>query len=291
MTPEQPAAPQPTIRERIAAQPMLVKVPEVTALFWALKLLSTGTGEAMSDFLGSLSVPLAGAIGIFGFLIALRIQTRARAYSAPRYWGLVMMVAIFGTMAADGVHDGANLAYPVTTVGYGLLVAAVFLFWYRSEGTLSIHEINTRRREYFYWAAVFGTFALGTAAGDLTAMTLKLGFLGSIFLFAGVMLIPLVGWARFSMNPILAFWFAYITTRPLGASIADWLSKPASIGGLHLGDGTVAAMGLAVFAVLVAYVTVTRRDTREHPAEPLRDHLPHPQLAEQHAPQSAPADA
>ena len=252
-------------RSRDAMQPMAAKVPAVLALFWALKLLTTGTGEALSDYLGSVSVPLAGAIGILGFLAALRIQLRARTYSALRYWGLVMMVAIFGTMAADGVHDGANLPYTVTTLGAALFVATVFVLWYRSEGTLSIHDITTRRREAFYWTAVLGTFALGTAAGDLTAISLHLGFLDSIFLFAALIAIPLIGWARFSMNPILAFWLAYITTRPLGASIADWIGKPPSVGGLGLGDGVAAAGGLAVFAVLVAYVAVTGCDARPHP--------------------------
>ena len=250
---------------RLAAQPLHVKVPEVMALFWALKLLTTGTGEATSDFLGSVSVPLAGAIGIFGFLIALRLQLRARSYSAPRYWGLVMMIAIFGTMAADGVHDGANLPYTVTTAGSALFVAAVFALWHRSEGTISIHEINTPRREAFYWTAVLGTFALGTAAGDLTAMSLGLGFFGSIILFAGLIAIPLIAWAAFSMGPVLAFWLAYVLTRPLGASIADWLGKPHSTGGLALGDGVTAALGFAAFIVLVAYVTVTGRDARAHP--------------------------
>ncbi|HUA12237.1 MAG TPA: hypothetical protein VMA83_09550 [Solirubrobacteraceae bacterium] len=253
-----------------AIAPLAVKVPEVTALFWALKLLSTGTGEATSDFLGSVSVPLAGAIGIFGFLVALRLQLRSPRYSSARYWGLVMMVAIFGTMVADALHDAGNLSYTTTTFGFALIVAAIFALWYRSEGTLSIHEINTRRREYFYWSAVFGTFALGTAAGDWTATSLNLGFSGSIALFAAIIAIPLVGWARFSMNPIFAFWFAYVMTRPLGASIADWLSKPTATGGVALGNGPVAFAGIAAFAALVAYAAASGRDRRKVPL-----HLPH----------------
>lgn len=264
---------------RGATTSLIVKVPEVAALFWALKLLSTGTGEAMSDFLGSVSVPLAGAIGIFGFLLALRLQLRSREYSSARYWGLVMMVAVFGTMIADGLHDGTDLPYSVTTTGFAVIVAAIFLLWYRSEGTLSIHEINTPRREAFYWAAVFGTFALGTAAGDFTATTLNLGFLGSIALFAGIIAIPLIGWARLAMNPIFAFWFAYVTTRPLGASIADWLSKPQSIGGLNLGDGTVAFSGLAIFAALVWYAAASGRDQRP---QHVHLHVPHPHLPHPH---------
>jgi uncharacterized membrane-anchored protein len=240
----------------------LTKVPEITALFWVLKLLTTGMGEAMSDFLGSVNVPLAGATGMFGLWFALWLQLRTREYRAPVYWFAVMMVAIFGTMAADGVHDGASLPYAVTTVGYALIVAAVFLCWYRSEGTLSIHSITTRRREGFYWAAVLATFALGTAAGDLTATSLHLGFLRSAALFCGIIAIPAVGWWRFKLNPIVAFWFAYIVTRPIGASFADWFSKPHSITGLGLGDGTVSALALLAFIALVAYVTVTRRDVQ-----------------------------
>jgi uncharacterized membrane-anchored protein len=238
----------------------LTKVPEIIAIFWVLKLLTTGMGEAMSDFLGKKSVPLAGAIGIFGLWFALWLQMRQREYRAPIYWFAVMMVAIFGTMAADGVHDGASLPYAVTTPLYALVVAGVFFCWYRSEGTLSIHSITTRRRESFYWAAVLATFALGTAAGDLTAISLKIGFFDSAVLFAAIMTIPALGWWRFNMNPIVAFWFAYVVTRPLGASFADWFSKPSAQSGLGLGDGTVSAIALVVFIALVAYVTVTKRD-------------------------------
>ncbi len=243
-------------------EPLAAKVPEIALMFWVLKLLTTGMGEAMSDFMGSVNVPLAGATGLFGLWFALRLQMRTREYRAAVYWFAVMMVAIFGTMAADGVHDGASIPYSVTTPLFAAVVAGVFLLWYRSEGTLSIHTINTRRREGFYWAAVLATFALGTAAGDLTATSLNLGFFGSIVLFASIIAIPAVGWWRFNMNPIFAFWFAYIITRPLGASFADWFSKPHAITGLGLGDGTVSAITLSVFIVLVAYVASTKQDVQ-----------------------------
>jgi uncharacterized membrane-anchored protein len=238
----------------------MTKVPEITLIFWALKLLTTGMGESMSDFLGQKSVPIAGAIGIFGLWFALWLQMRQREYRAVNYWFAVMMVAIFGTMAADGVHDGASIPYAVTTPIFAAAVAAVFFSWYRSEGTLSIHTITTRRRERYYWAAVLATFALGTAAGDLTATSLHLGFFGSVVLFASVIAIPAVGWWRFDMNPIFGFWFAYIVTRPLGASFADWFSKPHSITGLGLGDGTVSGLALVAFVALVAYVAITKPD-------------------------------
>jgi uncharacterized membrane-anchored protein len=257
-------------------EPLAAKVPEITLIFWVLKLLTTGMGEAMSDFLGKVSVPLAGMIGIFGLWLALRLQLRSRRYRAPLYWFAVMMVAIFGTMAADGVHDGVSMPYAESTVLYAVVVAIIFAWWHRSEGTLSIHSINTRRREAFYWAAVLATFALGTAAGDLTATSLHLGFLGSAILFGAAICVPALGWWRFGLNPIVAFWSAYILTRPLGASFADWFSKPHSITGLGLGDGTVSGIALVVFVALVAYVTLAKRDIQAADAE--RVHLPHPHL-------------
>jgi uncharacterized membrane-anchored protein len=246
------------------AQRAVTKVPEIALIFWVLKLLTTGMGESMSDFLGQHSVPIAGAIGIFGLWFAIWLQMRQREYRAPIYWFAVMMVAIFGTMAADGVHDGASIPYAVTTPVFAIVVGAIFFFWHRSEGTLSIHSITTRRREGYYWAAVLATFALGTAAGDLTALSLNLGFFPSVVLFASVIAIPAVGWWRFNMNPIVAFWFAYIVTRPLGASFADGFSKTTN-GGLGLGDGTVSALALVVFLGLVAYVAITKCDIQGEP--------------------------
>jgi uncharacterized membrane-anchored protein len=236
-------------------------VPEITALFWALKLLTTGMGEAMSDFLGQQSVPIAAAIGIFGLILALRLQLRQTEYRAAYYWFAVMMVAVFGTMAADGIHDGAGIGYQVTTPLFALVTACIFIWWYRSEGTLSIHSIDSRRRERFYWAAVLGTFALGTAAGDLTALALNLGFWTSVLIFAAIIALPALGWWRLHWNPIFSFWFAYVVTRPLGASFADGFSKPTN-GGLGLGDGTVSAIALVIFIALVAYAHRTKTDVQ-----------------------------
>ena len=186
------------------------KVPaQITAMFWGLKLLTTGMGEAMSDFMGDHSVPIAGAVGVLGLALALWLQLRQSRYWAPCYWFVVMMIAIFGTMTADAIHDGLSIPYPLTTAGFGLITAAIFFTWYRTEGTLSIHSIDTRRRELYYWAAVYATFAFGTAAGDMTAASLNLGYGHSILLFAAIILIPAIGWWRFGMNWIAAFWFAY----------------------------------------------------------------------------------
>lgn len=274
-----------------AALPLAVKVPEITLIFWVLKLLTTGMGEAMSDFMGQHSVPIAGAVGIFGLAFAMWLQFRTPEYRAPVYWFAVMMVAVFGTMVADGIRDGAGVSYSVTTPLFSAVVAAIFVAWYRSEGTLSIHSINTRRREVFYWSAVLGTFALGTAAGDLTAYSLHLGFWTSAVLFAVVFALPAVGWWRLNLNPILAFWAAYVVTRPLGASFADGFSKHAG-GGLALGDGTVSAVGLVMFIGLVAYVAVTKRDVQRHHAHGMRAHalhVPHPHL--ERGPQPQPAES
>ena len=259
-----------------AARRTLVKVPEITAMFWVLKLLTTGMGESMSDFLGNdINVPVAAVVGIAGLSLALRLQLRQTEYRAPYYWFTVMMVAIFGTMGADAIHDGIGIGYDVTAPAFALITAGAFLWWYRSEGTLSIHDINTLRREKFYWFAVLATFALGTALGDLTASQINIGFLNSVWLFAGIMVIPLIGWWRLRFNTIFAFWFAYIDTRPLGASLSDWISKPRSITGLNFGDGHVSVVALVIFVALVAAVTVTRLDVQAGDNAESQDHPHH----------------
>ncbi len=254
--------------------PLAAKVPEITVLFWVVKVLTTGMGESMSDFLGQQSVPLAGLIGIVGIVVALRLQLRTTEYRAPVYWFAVMMVAVFGTMAADGVHDGASIPYSVTTPLFVAIVAAIFWRWHRSEGTLSIHSITTARRERFYWAAVLATFALGTAAGDLTAIELHMGFFSSAVFFAAVIAVPGLLWWRGWLNPIAAFWAAYVVTRPLGASIVDWLGKPHAQTGLGLGDGVVSGLALILFVGLVAYIAVTKRDVQAPVPEHARARAP-----------------
>jgi hypothetical protein len=154
---------------------LLAKVPEVTAVFWVVKVLTTGMGEAASDWLAAQSIALAAGIGAVGLGVTLWYQLRADRYRPTTYWATVAMVAVFGTMAADAIHVVLKVPYPITSAAYAIAVAASLVVWWRFEGTLSIHSITTRRRELFYWATVLATFALGTAAGDLTAMTLKLG--------------------------------------------------------------------------------------------------------------------
>jgi uncharacterized membrane-anchored protein len=164
-------------------------------------------------------------------------------------------------MAADVVHHHLGVSFGMSTLFCALTVAATFWAWHRSENTLSIHSITTRRREVFYWLTVSFTFALGTAAGDLTAVTFGLGYFGSILLFAAVMAVPALGYFRFGMNSILAFWFAYVLTRPLGASVADWLGVSSARGGLALGTGPVSVVFAAMIAAFVYYLSKTGKDT------------------------------
>jgi uncharacterized membrane-anchored protein len=240
-----------------------VSVPEITAYFWILKALSTAMGESTSDYLVHAMAPvLAVLLGLVAFLAALSVQFSMRRYLAWAYWLAVVMVGVFGTMAADVLHVGFGVPYVVSSVFYGVVLAVVFITWQRVEGTLSIHTVDNPRREAFYWAAVVATFALGTAAGDMVANTFHLGYLLAAVLFAAIIVVPAVGYFRLGWNPIFAFWFAYVVTRPLGASVADWLGKPVSANGLGWGAGKV-ALGLTfVIVVLVAYLSTTRQDTQ-----------------------------
>jgi uncharacterized membrane-anchored protein len=252
----------PLIRLPRARLPVAAKVPEITVLFWIVKVLTTGMGEAASDFLGTTNLVLGGVVGVVGFALALWWQLRSPRYQAVRYWLAVAMIAVFGTIVADVLHVATGLSYYVTSAFYGLVVIVLFAWWRRSEGTLDIHSITTARRERFYWATVIATFALGTAVGDLTGLTMHLGFLPSGLLFAVAIAVPLVVW-RFGGNPVATFWVAYVLTRPLGASFADWLAKEPSVGGgVGFGDGPVTAVALVVIAALVAYLAVKRNDVQ-----------------------------
>jgi uncharacterized membrane-anchored protein len=243
---------------RISPQPLAAKVPEIGFLFWVVKLLTTAGGEAASDSL-SHNIPVGVAVDLFLIVTALFFQFRTRRYVAIAYWYLALAIATFGTGAADVLHLDLGLPYTVTTLLWAVVLGVVFWRWYRSEGTLSIHSIVTRRREGYYWATVFATFALGTALGDLTATTLHLGYLGSGIMFAVIIAVPAIAWRR-GLNPVAAFWFAYIVTRPLGASFADYFSKPHSLSGLNFGDLPTTAVFVVAIVALVGYLQVTRRD-------------------------------
>ncbi len=237
------------------------KVPEVTIFFWVIKLLSTALGESTSDyFVYQYNPYLVVTLGFLGFVVILLVQLLTRRYIPWVYWTTVVMVAVFGTMAADVTHIVLGIPYAVTTVIFSLTLALIFVLWRLSEKTLSVHSIVNRRRELFYWAVVSATFALGTSAGDLTAYTLGLGFFVSGLLFAVIFAVPLLGNRWLGWNGVFSFWFAYILTRPLGASFADWTGKSAAVGALGWGDGPV-AIGLALaIAVLVSYLTISQAD-------------------------------
>jgi uncharacterized membrane-anchored protein len=258
MQPAQMATPSPT--RRFFAEPVAAKVPEITLLFWVIKILTTAGGEATSDYLSLSSRLEAGCIEVAIFLVALVWQFRTRRYVAGAYWLLAYAIAIFGTGVADAMHLVVGIPYAGTTVLWAVILAIVFWLWHRSEHTLSIHSVLTQRREIYYWCVVFATFALGTALGDFTANALHLGYLASGILFFFVILIPAVAYSRFGLNPVVGFWFAYVVTRPLGASFADYFSKPHSMSGADFGDATVAVVATVLVALLVGYLSVTRRD-------------------------------
>ena len=237
------------------------KVPAVTFHFWAVKILSTAMGEALSDYLVHTISPFeAVGLGFIGFVIALAWQFAMRRYFSPAYWFAVVMVAVFGTMVADALHIEAGIPYATSAFDTGVTLAAIFAIWWLVERTLSIHSINTARREAFYWAAVLATFAMGTALGDLSAYTWHLGWFVSGLMYTALFAIPLIAKRLAGLNWLVAFWWAYIITRPLGASYADWLGVPQSLGGLNFGRGRVAIALTLVIIAWVAYLTVSRVD-------------------------------
>jgi uncharacterized membrane-anchored protein len=242
-------------------EPLGAKVPEITLMFWVIKLLTTFMGEVTSDFLG-FNVLIGGPIEVLLLVLALWLQFRTPRYFAPAYWFLAMAIAIFGTGVADTSHQ-IGIPYAGTTVLWAVVLAVIFWRWHRSEGTLSIHSITTHRREKFYWATVFATFALGTALGDFTASALNLGYLTSGIAFAVIILIPAIAWRPFGLNSVVAFWFAYVVTRPLGASFADYVSKPHSITGIDFGNGRTSGVATIAIVLLVAYISITGRDVQE----------------------------
>ncbi len=241
-------------------EPVAAKVPEITLLFWVIKILTTCGGEAVSDYLALGNRVIGGFIEICLVAAALVWQLQTRRYVAAAYWSLAYAIAIFGTGVSDALHLFVGIPYTGTTLLWAVVLALIFWLWYRTEGTLSIHSIYTRRREMFYWAVVFATFALGTALGDFTATVLHLGYLASGIMFFLIILIPAVGWSRLGLNSIVAFWFAYVVTRPLGASFADYFGRPHSLSGANFGSGRVAVIVAIAVAILVGYLAVTRHD-------------------------------
>lgn len=254
---------------RAGAMQMLNKVPEVTFYFWIIKIMATTVGETAADFLNAdMHLGLTGTSVVMGALLAvfLFMQMRARKYVPWLYWVLVVLISIVGTLIIDNLVDNFGVALETTTIAFGLALAATFAIWYASEKTLSIHAIITTKREGYYWAAILFTFALGTAAGDLAAEGLKLGYANSVLVFGALIAVTTVAYYAFKANAVLAFWIAYILTRPLGASLGDSLSQPVANGGIGVGATVTSAIFLATILSLVIYLSVTRKDVIEQPA-------------------------
>jgi len=271
-------------------QDVLNKVPQVSMMFWIIKLLSTLMGEATSDFLSHLgsrgqhdgpppgidqgagasiahmSISFSPFMGIMTviLIITMILQIRAKRYIPWKYWLNVAAVAVFGTAAADAVQAG----FVISTAMFGAILAIILVAWYAVEKTLNVHNITTTRREIFYWSTVLATFMLGTALGDMTARNLDLGNLISAFMFMGIIAIPALAYKLFHMNEIFCFWFAYIITRPLGASLADWLDFGHD-GGLGLGTGPVSLVSTIIIIALVVYVSFTNKKEKEATYNPI----------------------
>jgi uncharacterized membrane-anchored protein len=245
---------------RFFPAPVAAKVPEIILVFWVVKILTTAGGEVTSDFLKNYGNFGGGGAEVALFVTALLLQFATRRYRAFAYWYLAYAIATAGTGISDFLHLDVHIPYAGTTILWAAILAAVFRLWYRSEGTLSIHSITTQRREAFYWATVFATFALGTALGDFTATSLGIGYLPSGILFLAVFFLPALGWWRFGLNSVAAFWMAYIVTRPLGASFADYISKPSNITGINFGNGPTALVFAIATVLLVSYLAIAQPD-------------------------------
>lgn len=268
--------------ETIDGRLWLNKVPEVTLFFWVIKILCTTVGETAADFLNvSLNLGLTGTSVVTGVLlaVALVVQFRSRRYVAARYWVAVALISVFGTLVTDNLTDALHVALEVSTVLFAILLALSFIVWYSTDRTLSIHSIRSPRREAFYWLAVLFSFALGTAAGDLMAEALGLGYLVAGTIVAGLIAATFLLW-RGGMNSVLSFWLVYIFTRPLGASIGDFLSQPRDAGGLGLGTTGTSVIFLGAILVTVAFLTITKLDVAQGNAAERDLELPRGGLAQ-----------
>ncbi len=253
--------------------PGVPKVPAVGPYFWAVKLLTTAMGEALSDFVVlDVNKYLGVILGFVVFALAIGWQFRTPRYRTWPYWTAVSMVAVFGTMAADVMHVVLGLPYLVSALFCAICLIVTFAAWYRAEGTLDIHSIVTARREVFYWLAVIFTFAMGTALGDLFATTFHFGYLASAVAFSVMICVPLAAW-RLGASPVLTFWVAYILTRPIGASFADFFGMPTDISGMGYGHARVSAVTLILVVASFAYLSRSGID-QPQTAPPIRAAAP-----------------
>ncbi|MET9125944.1 hypothetical protein [Streptomyces sp. NPDC004528] len=248
------------------SRPRWNKVPEVTVYFWVIKVLCTTVGETAADLLAEKAgLGLTGVSVLMSALLALVlvVQFRTRAYRAGVYWTAVALISVVGTLISDNLTDNMGVPLETSTTVFAVILAVVFAVWYRRERTLSIHHIDTTGREGFYWLAVLFTFALGTAAGDLVSERMNLGYWLSAVLFALAIGAVAVAHLALGLNAVWSFWIAYVLTRPLGASIGDYLSQPTGDGGLGLGTVVTSVLFLAVILAMVVYLSVTRKDITE----------------------------
>ena len=243
---------------------MLNKVPEVTIFFWIIKVLATTVGETAADYLNdNLNLGLTNTTYLMGALlvIALVFQFRSRRYVPAIYWIAVVLISIVGTLVTDNLVDNFGISLWTTTIGFSIALAVTFWVWFANERTLSIHTIYTTKREGFYWLAILFTFSLGTAAGDLLAESLNIGYGPSVLVFAAAIAAVAMAYFRFRwLGEVLAFWIAYILTRPLGASLGDLLSQPSKSGGVGLGYTSTSAIFIGAILAIVIYLTISKRD-------------------------------
>ncbi|MFD8568826.1 hypothetical protein [Streptomyces sp. NPDC059639] len=247
-------------------RPRWNKVPEVTVYFWIIKVLCTTVGETAADMLNEkLGLGLSGVSLLMSVLLAVVLvaQFRTDAYRAGVYWTAVALISVVGTLVSDNLTDNLGVPLEASTAAFAVCLTVVFALWYRSERTLSIHSVDTRRRECFYWLAVLFTFALGTAAGDLVAERMSVGYWLSVVLFAVAIAAVAVVHFALGLNAVWSFWIAYVLTRPLGASMGDYLSQPTADGGRGLGTVVTSVLFLAVISALVVYLAATRKDVTE----------------------------
>ena len=246
----------------ITARTMLNKVPEVTLVFWVIKTLATTVGETAADYLNmTLKFGLLATSGVMSvlLLIALAIQLMVRRYRPLIYWLVVVLISVVGTLISDNLVDNLGVSLVASSSIFAGALTAVFAAWYASEKTLSVHTIVTTKRELYYWAAILFTFSLGTSAGDLIAEQMGLGYAWSTALFVGLIALVFAAWKFLKINPVLAFWTAYVLTRPLGASTGDLLSQPTSAGGLGLGTSWTSVLFLTAILILAGYEAVKQR--------------------------------
>lgn len=243
---------------------ILNKVPAVTLIFWIVKILATTVGETAADFLSeTLHLGLVGTSYVMGavLLIVLFVQFKYKRYIPAVYWLAVVLLSVVGTLISDNLVDNLSISLSTTSIIFGSALIIVFVIWYVVEKSLSVHTISTTRREFFYWLAILFTFSLGTSAGDLIAESSGLGYAYAALLFAGVIALIYAAYKVLKLNAILAFWLAYIFTRPLGASLGDLLSQPSKVGGLDLGTTMTSVIFLATILILVIYLSIQQKKT------------------------------